>query len=140
MPMRDQPRNPSNPIIRVQKVNDNGRIYTQHMYWCPGCDSLHAVAINPDKNTLGAGWTFTGTLECPTYTPSELTTWSGVNKDGAPEERRCHTFITDGVIDFLSDCTHELRGKVPMVPLPDWVVRLDDPEDEDDDYTGSNDG
>lgn len=120
MPMRDQPRDPSNPIVIAREVNDHGRMYTQHYYWCPGCDSLHAVAINPGKNSNGAGWTFTGSLEKPTYQPSELTTWT-YGPENVPH--RCHTFITDGVIDFLSDCTHELRGKVPMVPLPDWFVK-----------------
>lgn len=30
----------------------------------------------------------------------------------------CHTFVTDGKINFLSDCTHELAGQtVPMQDL-----------------------
>jgi hypothetical protein len=117
----NRPHNPNNPIVVAREVNNDGRIYTQHYYWCPGCDTLHAVAINPGKNGNGAGWTFTGTLEKPTYTPSELTTWT-YGEGETKKEHRCHTFITDGVIDFLSDCTHELRGKVPMIPLPDWFV------------------
>lgn len=28
----------------------------------------------------------------------------------------CHSFITDGSIEYLSDCTHELAGET--VPLP----------------------
>lgn len=97
-----------------------------HRYWCPGCDTLHQITINPDKNGLGAGWDFTGTLEKPTYQPSQLTTWGG--PVGQPE-RRCHTFIKDGQIQFLTDSTHELAGQtVPLPPLPDWVVI--DSEDE----------
>ena len=30
----------------------------------------------------------------------------------------CHSFITDGSIEFLPDCTHELAGKT--VPLEDF--------------------
>lgn len=34
--------------------------------------------------------------------------------------KRCHSFVTDGVMQFLSDCTHELAGKTaPIAPLPD---------------------
>jgi hypothetical protein len=30
----------------------------------------------------------------------------------------CHSFVTDGKIQFLSDCTHALAGQT--VALPDW--------------------
>lgn len=30
----------------------------------------------------------------------------------------CHSFVTDGNIQFLDDCTHELKGKT--VPLEDF--------------------
>jgi hypothetical protein len=30
----------------------------------------------------------------------------------------CHSFITDGRIQFLGDCTHRLAGQT--VPIPDW--------------------
>jgi hypothetical protein len=33
------------------------------------------------------------------------------------EQRVCHSFVTDGRIQFLSDCTHELAGQT--VDLPD---------------------
>lgn len=109
-----------NPIVRAQEVNDHGRIYMQHMYWCPGCDMLHAVSINPGKNSMNAGWDFSGTLEKPTYAPSQLTKWTY-----GPEniQKVCHTFIREGQIQFLNDSTHALAGKtVPLPPLPDWVV------------------
>jgi hypothetical protein len=28
-----------------------------------------------------------------------------------PAMPRCHLFITDGKIEYLADCTHELAGK-----------------------------
>ncbi|MGC4033677.1 MAG: hypothetical protein QM754_18485 [Tepidisphaeraceae bacterium] len=31
---------------------------------------------------------------------------------------RCHSFVRDGQIEFLGDCTHELAGKtVPLEPF-----------------------
>lgn len=123
-----------NPIV-IEKtvVYDSGkpteRRVRQHYYWCSGCDALHGIAINPDKNSLGAGWTFTGTLECPTYSPSQLSRWEGT-VNGKPTKRVCHTFIRNGKAEFLSDCTHALAGQtVPLPPLPDWVVRDQDDED-----------
>jgi len=31
----------------------------------------------------------------------------------------CHSFVTDGQIQFLGDCTHKLAGRT--VPLPAWA-------------------
>ena len=117
-----------NPVVveRTELLNsgkpDERRI-RKHYYWCPGCDSLHGVAINPDKQSNGAGGDFSGALDCPTYSPSQLTTFEQT-VDGAPVRHVCHTFIRAGQIEFLTDSTHELAGKtVPLPPLPDWMVR-----------------
>lgn len=41
-----------------------------------------------------------------------------------PAYGNCHSFLRNGVWEFLGDCAHSLAGqKVPMVPLPDWVVK-----------------
>lgn len=75
------------------------------LFWCPGCDSPHAPVIE------GASpWIWNGDRERPTLQPSILVT------DGAGS--RCHTFVTDGQIQFLGDCTHALAGQT--VPIPDW--------------------
>jgi hypothetical protein len=34
------------------------------------------------------------------------------------EYKRCHSFVTDGRIQFLGDCTHHPVGQT--VPLPPW--------------------
>lgn len=114
----------ANPIVVERQVtNADGRSGTRHSYWCPGCDALHSIAIRPHSQDNGAGWTFTGTLDQPTYSPSQLTTYEYV-KDGKEVKRVCHTFIRGGQIEFLDDCTHSLKGKtVPLPPLPAWVIR-----------------
>ena len=49
-------------------------------------------------------------VEKPTFTPSVMVTWPA-NPAASDEfkewrtERRCHTFITDGRVQFLADCT-----------------------------------
>lgn len=48
-------------------------------------------------------WTWNGSVTAPTLRPSVLT------KDG--QGAVCHSWITDGRIQFLDDCTHELRGQ-----------------------------
>ena len=85
-------------------------------YWCQGCDELHGV------RTEGASvWGFNGNVDAPTFTPSVLTTWTD-RSTSPPTEHRCHTFITNGTVQFLGDCTHALAGKTePLPDLPSWL-------------------
>lgn len=46
------------------------------------------------------------------------------NHDGACTWGNCHSFLHNGVWDFLGDSAHELAGqRVPMEPLPDFLIR-----------------
>ena len=75
-------------------------------FWCPGCDNVHRCK----------GWQFNGDFEKPTLSPSVMVTYT----PGDPDEpvQRCHSFVRDGVIQFLGDSTHTLAGKT--IPLPPW--------------------
>jgi hypothetical protein len=79
--------------------HDNGNI----LFWCPGCKTNHVINNN---------WKITGLKEKPTVSPSVLVQYDyGKDKN----EKRCHLFIKNGMIEYLNDCTHELKGKtVPM--------------------------
>lgn len=99
---------------------------------CPGCNDTHTLSYRI--------WTFNGDLEKPTFRPSVLETtgchvaghnpgdtcWCTYNAEqrekGEPEAPfrcgRCHSFVTDGRIQFLGDCTHALAGQT--VDLPEW--------------------
>lgn len=93
--------------------------------WCPGCDSAHRFTVE-SVSAERISWEWDGDLEHPSFEPSYLTWWTRTTG----ENFRCHSYLRDGVWDFLSDCTHELAGqKVPMVPVPDWLVRdrMEDP-------------
>lgn len=35
--------------------------------------------------------------------------------------KRCHSFVVDGQMQFLGDCTHALAGQT--VPIPEWHGR-----------------
>jgi hypothetical protein len=88
-------------------------------FWCPGCDEMHVVRVPPHPHA----WGFNGNGDAPTFTPSVLT-WRDANPDAAPgfekyrEAYRCHSFVTDGRIQFLGDCTHDKAGQT--VELPDF--------------------
>lgn len=74
------------------------------LFNCPGCEWPHR---------LDSRWTWNGSIERPTFTPSLL-----VLSGTAGEEARCHSFITDGRIQFLADSTHRLAGQT--VDMPEW--------------------
>lgn len=93
-------------------------------YWCQGCEDLHGVQVGEGS---GPRWGYNGNPDKPTFSPSVLTTYSA-NPDASDEfaewrkERICHTFITDGQVQFLGDCTHELAGQtLPLPELPDYL-------------------
>lgn len=84
---------------KVSKAGD------KWMFQCPACECCHYA----DNR-----WTFNGDLKKPTFSPSIL-----VNRDLAnPDTPLCHSFVTDGKIQFLNDCTHEMAGQT--VELPDF--------------------
>lgn len=90
-----------------------------------------------DHHNVTKGWQFNGNMERPTFAPSVLVR-TGHYVGGKPAvgcwcdyEARlgepapfncylCHSFVRDGMIQFLSDCTHPLAGQT--VPMPDWPV------------------
>jgi hypothetical protein len=114
---------------------EGGLVY----FRCPGCKTGHQVGVEAPARPI---WGFNGDGDKPTFTPSILV--RSVRIDGGdaeldrildtyklPEEREamladkrinmvCHSFVTDGRIQFLSDCTHELAGQT--VDLPDTAA------------------
>jgi Family of unknown function (DUF6527) len=56
-------------------------------------------------------WTWNGSVDLPTVKPSILTRGSDVDVLGILVEHVCHSFINDGKIQFLGDCTHEFAGQ-----------------------------
>lgn len=81
------------------------------MFWCPACDGAHAVRVGSDA---GPGWSYNGNPDKSTFSPSLLVNLGG-ETPGVPV---CHSFVTDGRIEFLGDCTHALAGQT--VDIPDF--------------------
>lgn len=95
-------------------------------FWCPGCKEMHAVRVPPHPHA----WGFNGNFDKPTFTPSVLVTgkrrmtedeYLRVRSGEKLEipDSRCHSFVTDGNIQFLSDCTHDLAGQTIALQPPD---------------------
>ncbi len=79
------------------------------IFHCPGCEYGHSIRIKGS----GSIWTWNGDADAPTVNPSLLVFQSD-------PDRRCHSFIRNGHIQFLQDCHHKLAGKT--VPIPDFEL------------------
>lgn len=98
---------PENPKLRL---GTNG----YHLFYCPGCKAPHGFSVAPDEAGVPA-WEM-HCINPLTLSPSLLVTARG------DPEYRCHSFIRNGKIEFLNDCSHELAGQtVPLPDLPEWL-------------------
>ena len=99
-------------MIIKHVVTSDGAHYG-YRFHCPGCDDEHVIPTLPHAG----GWTFNGNEACPTFTPSihvhPSAKWVHHQKEETP---RCHSFVTDGRIQFLGDCTHALAGQTVALP------------------------
>ena len=78
-----------------------------HLIFCPACRCGH-LFYNVQAGQ-SARWTFNGDLDNPTFNPSMLIKES-VNHP------RCHSFVRNGKIEFLSNCTHSMAGQTVDLP------------------------
>ncbi|MBB5885453.1 hypothetical protein DYQ93_11510 [Xanthomonas sp. LMG 8992] len=109
-------------MARASIVCDIEGRYCGVMIDCPGCVAgAHMLPTDwcPDDRvrsphyTGKAQWGFNGDLTRPTLSPSILSTYHW-----GPERTQvvCHSFVRDGQIQFLGDCTHALAGQTVDLP------------------------
>lgn len=95
-------------------------------FYCPGCECYHEININGVDHPV---WSFNGDYDKPTFSPSILvksghytgrenqdSCWCTYYKDHPDESVHfkcgiCHSFVTDGKIQYLNDCTHKFAGQ-----------------------------
>ena len=90
---------------------------------CPACGE-HVIAVDTPFPSKKDQWSFNRDMEKPTFSPSLLVrTGKYVDSsivNGKDEETLkyieetsylCHSFIVDGKIQFLSDCSHKFAGQ-----------------------------
>lgn len=126
---------------KLQTVHADGITYDVLMFVCPGCvvgepfdghQGIHMLPVNSEVKK--PSWTWNGDLEAPTLHPSIKTS------DKPPNNFVCHSFLTDGVFQFLNDSTHSLAGHIVAIPdLPDWADDLTEDDGLDDPDQGDAD-
>lgn len=105
-------------------------------FWCPGCDSAHGIQVGEGS---GPRWGWNNDAVKPTFTPSILVThmlwtppvthenwaqWQASPWKQTQVKHVCHSFVTDGKIRFLGDCTHALKDQT--VDIPPWPEYVED--------------
>ena len=89
------------------------------MMYMPGYNEIIMIPVNYPQTH--PGWYWNGDKEKPTFSPSLLT-----KSYRGQQDIRNHVFIRNGVIEFLSDCSHELAGKkgIELPRLCDWPEEM----------------
>ncbi len=98
--------------MKVKPIGEPHKGARTYAFNCPGCAQYdepgsrlhraHTFRDGPD------GWTYNGDGDRPTVSPSILVT--------GHDEKRCHSFVREGRIEFLGDCTHALAGQTVDLP------------------------
>lgn len=89
-------------MAKVEAVFGAGNEIIGYQFYCPGCGYHHMPYV---KGRIT--WKFNGDVDNPTFTPSLM-----VNRGGLVQNQPiCHSFITNGKIQYLGDCTHKLAGQ-----------------------------
>lgn len=109
--------------IKIKRfTKEDGGYHGELGFFCPGCKCMHFIN---DELTEIPGlpenqiWKFNGDFNNPTIRASVLQWGYRQNPNTGKydiEVDRCHSFITDGKIEFLSDCMHELKGQTVELP------------------------
>lgn len=105
------------------------RVYEDSVaFYCPGCKFLHYIPTAPDT------WAFNNDYDKPTFSPSikvegvEPLTDAECEKvlQGVlipPRSFTCHSYVREGIVQFLSDCSHSLVGTtVNLEPVTSQIT------------------
>jgi hypothetical protein len=87
----------------VREFLDQNKKHHSWSIFCPACQCCHGF----DNR-----WKFNGNMDKPTFTPSMLV---HENKDyrevsKSKHGHRCHSFVANGEIKYLDDCTHDMKN------------------------------
>ncbi len=87
-------------MAKFVKVHQDSPEDHEYIFYCPGCKCYHWIKTTGNSPK----WTFNGDLDNPTVSPS-------IDCNRSHPESRCHSFVENGKIRFLTDSYHELKGQ-----------------------------
>ena len=88
-------------------------------FWCPACEQRHALKLRTEAHEHPS-WIWNGNAERPTFEPSIHVQARYKADPDDPTDHDvdfvCHSFVRDGQIQFLGDCTHALANQIVALP------------------------
>lgn len=105
-----------------------------YSFKCPGCGLEHIIYTNPANPSPYKGnpcWGFDGNMDTPSFSPSIMVRTGKYVEGLNPEQIEhclaleaeghfgliCHSTVIQGMINFISDCTHAYVNQ--SMPLPE---------------------
>ena len=102
-------------MAKIKRYTElDGGYHGELGFMCPGCGCRHFIWDKESTGYPNVCWTFNGDFDKPTIRASVLTRNYQFNIATGKhdlENDRCHSFITNGMIEFLGDCHHSLAGQ-----------------------------
>ncbi len=113
---------------KISSRLQSGNSSFERLFFCPGCKNAHGFRSKEWPMPKGLSkeaiklfqnkWSWNGDIEKPTLTPSiHIVKKIGLDKNNNPiYQTICHSFVRQGMIHFLNDCKHDLKGKTVELP------------------------
>jgi hypothetical protein len=102
-------------MSKLHKLYTQSDEFAAYSFYCPGCECHHQIWYKECQCNRSFAWEFNGNIDKPTFAPSLLIKYPVWIND-VKSERVCHSFIKDGMIQYLSDCTHKLANQTIEIP------------------------
>ena len=98
--------------MKCVPLSDTNGNHVGELVECPACGYGHLFRTVPHENL--PVWSFNGDRDRPTFSPSMLVNANLHEK--YPNAIRCHSFVREGRIEFLTDCSHAMAGQTVDLP------------------------
>lgn len=107
---------------RIKAVKTSEGEFLELWFVCPGCKMSHGLYTkDTPSRIIGPRWTFNGDFQKPTIHPSISAKGAILLDKDEPDDfdpnAICHSFVVDGQIRFLTDCTHDKAGQTLDLPI-----------------------
>jgi hypothetical protein len=93
--------------MKLEKSQSEENGDYDYSFFCPGCNCKHGFWVKGNVT-----WQFNGNMDKPTVSPSILHKVPQFNNT----MHICHSFIKNGMIQYLGDCTHKLANQTIELP------------------------
>lgn len=104
-------------MAKIKIIHEENGLITA-IFNCPACNDIHAFKYYSDPfkytNTDKDPWKFNYNFDRPIIRPS-----ISVDAGNSNINYKCHSYVEEGFIKYLDDCSHAMKGL--SIELPDII-------------------